>query len=221
MALAFVNSNFALVNTAGTTVSIAWTPAQAGNLLIISYVDTLGSLSSPSIADTNTNSWLVSNPVTRNAGISVNAAQWYSICKAGATTITITVASCNFREVWISEWSGQSSISPLDQHSENASSGTAPTSLAKTTLFARELIYGFCISGPATLAAGAGFTPETNDGQGNVPESQIVSATGSNAAVWTLGTTGSYVALMSTFKEDIPIVGYLSTSQSNLTSFGD
>lgn len=212
LALARVTSNFFNQATTSTTISIAWTPAQAGNMLIVSYFDTAGSLPTYSIADTNTNTWATVCPATRNAGFGANAGMSYcTSCKAGATTITVTTLSSTSRGIYVSEWSGQDQTAAFDQHSEATGASTTPNSGAKTTTLADEVIYGFAISGPSNLTAGGTFTAETNSGSGDVPEWKIVSSIASYSADWTV-STGSWIALMGTFKQALPVVASASLS---------
>jgi hypothetical protein len=215
MALARVTSNFVSQSTVSTTISIAWTPASLGNMLIVSFIDTVLSLSAPTIADTNLNTWVVTCPVIFNSNTGVNCAMWYATsCKAGATTITVTTGSCSFRYINVSEWSGQDQSAAFDQHSEAVSivNSTVVNSGSKTTTFPNEVIYGFA-QGGGSLTKGATFTAEPDDGGGNLPEWKIVAATGSYSTDWTQAVTNKWVALMATFKEAVPISDDYWTNQ--------
>ncbi len=186
-------------NNAGTSnMSVSFTSNNtAGNFLIVA-----GSAARPagtlSISDTLGNSYSTAfGPVTDTTQ-DVAIYIWYvPICKGGANTVTITPSGTAALEIHVSEWSGIATVSPVDQTASATGTGTSVSSGAMTTTMNGELVfgYGWVFN---TASAGTGFTPISLI-NGDLDEYQVQGTAGSVAATFTQ-TSGTWFALMATFK---------------------
>jgi hypothetical protein len=179
-----ISANFLSNNTAGNFLIVTGTAARPAGALSIS--DTLGNMYIPAmgpVTDTNQN---------------VTAYIWYvPSCKGGANTVTLTPAIAAALEVHISEWTGLATPSPVDQTASANGTGTPVSSGVATTTVNGELIFGYTFL-YNTATAGAGFTPLSLV-NGDLDEYQVQSTAGSIAATFTQ-TSGTWFALMATFK---------------------
>jgi hypothetical protein len=173
-----------LNNTPGNFLIVSGTAARPAATISIS--DTAGNVYLPAIG-----------PVTDTVQ-DVTAYIWYvPNCKGGANTVTLTPSTADALEIHISEWSGLASTSPLDQTASASGSGTNVSSGPASTTANGELIYGYAfLFNNAT--AGAGFTAMSIE-NGDLDEYQVQTTAGSVAATFTQ-TTGTWFALMATFK---------------------
>jgi hypothetical protein len=179
-----ISANFLSNNTAGNFLIVTGTAARPAGALSIS--DTLGNTYTPAMG-----------PVT-DANQNVTAYIWYvPSCKGGANTVTLTPATAAALEIHISEWTGLATPSPVDQTASATGTGTAVSSGAATTTVTGELIFGYTFL-YNTATAGAGFTPLSLV-NGDLDEYQVQSTAGSIAATFTQ-TSGTWFALMATFK---------------------
>jgi hypothetical protein len=132
---------------------------------------------------------------------------WYALANgtgSGTDTFTCTSnVSADFY-VFVSEWSGVATVSPLDQHSIANNVITDPAcTVAKTTTVPNELIWGVSETGALT-SVGSGFTllaanaaePANGDN-----EYKIVSVTGSYQTCWANPNTAGVGGVMGTFKQ--------------------
>lgn len=136
---------------------------------------------------------------------------WYALNSvAGTESPTITSTSSGQPiEVLLSEYSGVATTSALDK---TAAAANASSSGSVTTTAANELLFGYYVSNGTNPTAGSGYTIRnsfTTD-LTNVNEDQTVSATGSYAATFTVGT-GTTNVMLATFKA--PSSSSFSSSQ--------
>jgi hypothetical protein len=124
--------------------------------------------------------------------------------RGGPNTVTATLAipnggSPNHCLIYIHEYSGIDPSAPLDQVSSAVGLAAAtPSSGARTTLFAPELLFGFGVSGSTLNGSGPNFTARSSFGA-NVTEDEVVSETGSYAATFA-PSDNTWVAALATFK---------------------
>jgi fibronectin type 3 domain-containing protein len=170
--------------TAGDFLIVTGTAARPSSTLTIS--DSAGDVFVPAIG-----------PVT-DPNQDVTAYVWYVVnAKGGADTVTITPNNgADALEIHVSEWSGISSTSPVDQTSSATGRGTAISSGSKTTTQNGELIFGYTFPNQNSTA-GAGFTGLSLI-NGDLDEYQIQGAAGSVAATFTQASD-YWLALMVTF----------------------
>jgi hypothetical protein len=125
---------------------------------------------------------------------------------AGAETITITMSAIDTLRMIISEYSGVSLTSPLDQSNLTATgTSTAPLSNSVTTTQASELLIGYINSETSlTFTAGASYTDRSEFATERVYwEDRIVAATGSYTAGGTLSASDPWGAMILTYKATV------------------
>ncbi|HLZ92903.1 MAG TPA: carboxypeptidase regulatory-like domain-containing protein [Candidatus Acidoferrum sp.] len=193
-------------NNSGTaSMSVAFTASNtSGNFLIVA-----GSAARPatnlSISDSLGNSYSAAiGPVTDTTQ-NVTLYIWYvPVCKGGVNTVTIVPSGTAALEIHVSEWSGLATTGSLDVTAFATGSGTSVSSGSRTTSSNGELIFGYgWVFNTAT--AGTGFTPISLI-NGDLDEYQIQTFAGSAAATFTQ-TSGTWSALMATFKSQASVTG--------------
>ncbi len=179
-----ISATFASNNTAGNFLLVTGTAARPNGTLSIS--DTAGNTYLPAMG-----------PVT-DPGQDVTAYIWYvPNCKGGSNTVALTPTSSRALEIHISEWSGLAVTSSLDQTSSSTGTGNTASSLPRTTTANGELIFGYSFL-YNTASAGVGFSGMSLV-NGDLDEYQIQNTASSVAATFTQ-TSGTWFALMATFK---------------------
>ncbi|MGC2322347.1 MAG: galactose oxidase-like domain-containing protein [Terriglobales bacterium] len=179
-----ISVSFPSNNTAGNFLIVTGTAARPAGTLTIS--DTAGDTFTPAMG-----------PVT-DTNQDVTAYIWYvPSCKGGSNTVTITPATAAALEIHVSEWTGLTTTSPVDQTASATGTGTAASSGAATTTANGELIFGYTFLFN-TATAGSGFTPMSLV-NGDLDEYQVQSLAGSIAATYTQ-TSGTWFVVMATFK---------------------
>jgi fibronectin type 3 domain-containing protein len=182
----------------GSQISVAFpSNVAAGDFLVIT-----GTAARPSqaitITDSAGNTFVPAlGPVTDPAQ-DVTAYVWYvASARGGPDTVTLTPNVADALEIHVSEWSGVSPTSPLDQTSFATGNGSQISSGAKTTTQNGELIFGYTFPNQ-NASAGAGFTGLSLV-NGDLDEYQIQSTAGSVAATFTQ-QSDTWLAVMATFK---------------------
>lgn len=210
MAIAFIQQQGGSQFTMGGAASVAATFSSnttSGNLIVVAFAPNSSVIVS-SIADGLGNTYV---QATAPSGVSgQNVEIWYAKNITGGTTPTVTVTP-NFATnatlvCAIAEYSGLDTISPLDQHLGATGTSTAPASGAVTTTSANELIFGAAMNA-ATVAntVGAGFGHFLNTLSATHPvelgiEDAITASTGSQNAIFGLGSSVAWGAAIATFK---------------------
>jgi RHS repeat-associated protein len=184
-------------NSSAGTNALAFASAnQAGNL-IIAEVDFPSTSTFTSISDSKGNTY-VQIGAEQTTGFSIKSRLYYAKNIASGTNTVTTVVSGSpaYHELYIHEYSGLDTTSPLDGFSVNAASSTSFTSGNVTTNFANDLLYGAEIdSGGAS--AGTGWTTRSTL-DGNVVADKNGAAAGNYAYAGT--SSGQYVAWIAAFK---------------------
>ena len=122
--------------------------------------------------------------------------------KSGVNSVTVNGIT-TWADVYIHEYAGLNTTSPVDQVSTASGTGTAITTGSKTTTSSNELIFGFAVAGSAVSTVGSGFTlRQTADGNGTYDA--IVSSVGNYSAPATQVRSSSYTAAMVTLVAAIP-----------------
>lgn len=209
MAIALAQDNVAAGvrdNSSSSTLTVTFTKTTtAGHHLILSAFQSSAQVLS-SISDSRGNTWQVdvafngSNTPTDNVA-SCHITTGHQI----GDTLTLTFAGAgSFSAAIVSEWSGLASTSWFDKsHTATAASGTPSSGATLTRSSANELLYGALVNLGNGATAGTGYTLLTTTGtvatgvRNLVPEYQIVSSTGTDAATWTY--SGAYNAVIATY----------------------
>jgi hypothetical protein len=201
-------------------------PAQAfpansttGNLIVvnISY-DGPRTLNTPT--DNKGNTYILANPavgtIDWGPGSNYHTATYYASNITGgvgavAITATLSGAATSGFELYQFEFSGVSTVSPLDQVSSQI--GTCPSTCginsgAKTTTQANELIYGYGARQNGVITKGGTFLPAYSSFDSNIAEGKVVGPVGSYSADFTdtTGVAENWVAEMVTFKGNLQTV---------------
>ncbi len=189
-----VNGNENTVSNISATYPSANT---AGNLLVVT-----GTAARPhgtiTISDTAGNTYLPAIGPVVDLAQNVTGYLWYvPNCKGGANTVKLSPSSPDAMEIHISEFSGISKTSPLDQVASATGTGSMASSGAKATAASGELVFGYTFL-LNTASAGPGYTPMSLV-NGDLDEYLVQPAAGSVAATFTQ-VTGTWFALMATFQ---------------------
>ncbi|MGO9932943.1 MAG: fibronectin type III domain-containing protein [Steroidobacteraceae bacterium] len=200
---AFVQVVAAVPQTKQTSVSVAFTKAQAAgdtNVIAIGWSDITSSI--VSVTDSKGNVYSVAAPMVR--GTTQSQAIYYAknitAAAANANTVTVTFnAPAAYVDLRASEYSGLDPSAPLDKFASASGSSATSTTPAVTTSFSSELIFGAGDTSGAFSAAGSGFTKRiiTNP-DSDITFDKTVSAIGSYSA--SAKQNGSWVLQMATFK---------------------
>ena len=206
-AIAFVQANAAVPQTAQTTVTIPYPATQtAGNLnvVVIGWNDSAVNLSS--VTDTNGNVYQLAVGPTVIAGTSSQAIYYaanIAAAAAGANTVAVRfTGAARYADIRILESSGVATTSPLDGTASatgtnaTSASGTVTTTASSALLVAANMVQTW------TKAAGTGFVARliTNP-DGDIAEDRIVTAAGSYSATAALGGAGPWIMQLVAFRD--------------------
>lgn len=187
-------SNGVLSRAAGTT----------GNLLVVGF-ELASSGATPTINDTQGNTWNVCNARFPDATNGAVLLSWYAVAKnTTSTTITVSGGVATFASMTLDEFTGQLSGTPLDQtaHSVVGASGT-PTSPTITPTQDNELVWSYCSDTVTAvgLIGGTNATKGGDDGSGDWSEFRVLGAGTSGVGITVKFTgSGAYDLLAATFK---------------------
>jgi hypothetical protein len=200
--LAFVQAAAATPQSPVSTVTVIYAAKQtAGNLnvVVVGWNDSTSAVNS--VSDSLGNTYLLA--VGPTAGTALSQSIYYAkSIESGNNSVTVTFnrAAVN-PDVRILEYAGLDPVSPLDVtasavgNSNNASSGSATTTLSNELIFGADMVF------TSTPAAGSGFTSRViTSPDGDIAEDKVVSTTGINSATSTLSSAGPWVMQMVTFK---------------------
>lgn len=198
MVQAVVSGQVAAKNagTASSTTQAFASNVTAGNLIFVivgwNGVATVSSVADGALGNTYTQTdakqaWASADNVQGFYAKNING---------GACTITVTlsVTSVSYLEVYQMEISGSDTTAPLDAHNTSSGTGTDPASGNLVTGTANEIIVGYCTN----RTAGAGYTSDSTFDD-NQLEHKVVSSTGTYTATF-VGNGVSYGMVAATFK---------------------
>jgi len=222
----------------GTPASIAATYGSnvtAGNFLVAAVVwDTAGAtVNSVTCSDTRGNVW-TGLPIKADLAKGDSMEICYAPSTAtGADTVTATFnGNAGIPQMLtIHEYSGVSSVGPVDVTATNISAGAtgtdAVTSTVATPTQNGDLIFSSVYnddSGPSTVAAGTGFNQRaTGLNLGNtfmMSEDKIQTTGAAIAGTFTFGTARNYIAYMVAFKPNTTITDTYANSLFTLSAGG-
>ena len=171
--------------TSGTKASLAFSKANTAGNLIVAYVvwDNPGTAT---VSDTRGNTYTAAT-TRQNCGNNWSAQVFYaSGISAGSNTVTATFGTSikSFGIVYLHEYSGLASVSPVDVSASGAGSTALMSSGAVTTTQANDLLFAAGASDSIVTAAGTGFTKRLT-GFDNLTEDRLVPTTGSYAGTAT------------------------------------
>jgi len=185
--------------TNATTVAVSFPAAEtAGDLNIVAVGANNTTSNVQSVVDNAGNIYNLAIGPTTGTGLR-QSIYYASNIKGGATTVTVTFSpAAAYPDVRILEYRG---VSVLDVTAAATGSSTTSSSGAATTTSPNELIFGANMVATLTSAAGSGFTKRIiTSPDGDIAEDRIVTTAGSYSATASLGSSGSWVMQMATFK---------------------
>lgn len=199
MTQAVVSGQIAAKNagTASSTTQAFAGNVTAGNLIFV-IVAWNGTATVSSVADGGLGNTYTQTDAKQAWGTADNVQGFYAKnINGGACTITVTLSltSVSYLEVYQMEVSGSDTTAPLDAH--NTSSGTTndPASGNLVTGTANEMIIGYC----ANMTAGAGYTSDSTF-DSNQLEHKVVSSTGTYTATFVGDGSSGWGMVAATFK---------------------
>jgi hypothetical protein len=175
----------------------------AGDLIVAVAAWDNVSASISSITDTAGNAYVsAAGPVNWNGAAPTYRQQIFYAKnikgRANTVTATLNAASTSFFQLFIFEYSGADTISPLDvTHSATSSSGTAIDSGSATTTYPNELIFGAGNSFNVT-GAGTGFVDRSEFNTTRMEDKFVATASSYNATAASDGS--AWVMMMATFR---------------------
>ena len=189
---AFVQGRNAQV-TSGAKASLAFSKANtAGNLIVVFVIwDNPGAVT---VSDTRGNTYTAAT-ARQNWGNNWSAQVFYaSGISAGSNTVTATFGTSikSFGIVYLHEYSGLASVSPVDASSSGVGTTALMSSGAVTTTQPNDLLFAAGASDNVVTGAGTGFTKRLT-GFDNLTEDRLVPSTGSyegtatqNGSTWAM-----------------------------------
>jgi hypothetical protein len=192
----YVQGNYAVPQTAQTTVPVTFTGAQtAGNLnvVIVGWGSTTAQISSVTDKTGNVYQRAVGPTVLTNTSQSIYYAKNIAAATPGANVVTVTFTSAaRYPDIRILEYSGIDPVNPLDGAVGATGSGSPSNSgNLTTTSTTGDLLVGANTVTDVTTGPGANFTQRllTNP-DGDIAEDRVVTAAGSYSASAPLGGGG-------------------------------
>jgi hypothetical protein len=201
----YVQSNYAVPQTAQTAVTVPYTAAQTtGNLnvVIVGWNDSAAHVSSLKDSKGNVYQLAVGPMVTGTLSQAIYYAKRISAAAAATNAVTVTFSTAAaYADIRIIEYSGIDPVNALDTFVGATGNGSPSSSGAVKTTNAMDLLVGANTVQTLTAGAGTGFTRRllTNP-DGDIAEDQIVTATGSYSASAPLGPPGGWVMQMVAFR---------------------
>lgn len=193
-------------DSGASTNVLAYGSNLGANSLLVCSIVWPSAIAFTSIVNSNGVSWVpVGTEQTNSAGsFPFKQRVYYALnVSAGANTVTSTIASAPaFHELYICEYSGIATASPLDATNEGVQNTSY--SLSATAGAANELLWGFAQGATTTsvLTAPSGWNTRSSF-DGLVVDN--VSASGSNAMTMGAGTNGDVALVLAIFK--LPAAG--------------
>jgi chitodextrinase len=202
-AISFAQQNantFRSVSRASISFSSATT---AGDLVIVGiYVGPSSSISS--VTDSQANVYTQIGAALSLPTNSQSTALFYAKnIKSGSDTVTVqltAVPQFPGLGIYIFEYNGVDTVSPLDGNSQAAGSSSTVSSGNLTATVSGDLVFGFCVS-DATCSRGSGFTARSTF-EGNLAEDKTLTAAGTTSAIGT--SDGAWVMQAAAFKPPPP-----------------
>lgn len=166
--------------TSGTTASLAFSKANTAANLIVAYVvwDNTGAVK---VTDTTGNTYQAAT-ARQTFGGSWSAQVFYAPnIRGGSNTVKATFSKgiTSFGLLYVHEYSGLATTSPVDVSASAAGTSASMSSRAVTTIHANDLLFAAGASN-ATVTHGTGYTARLT-GFGNLTEDRSVTTTGSYA----------------------------------------
>ncbi len=190
----------------GTTASLAFPGANTAGNLIVAYVvwDNTGTVT---VSDTKGNTY-TAGTARQTWGNNWSAQVFYaSNIAGGSNTVKATFATAitSFGIVYLHEYSGLATASPVDVSATATGTSASMSSGAVSTTSANDLLFAAGASANTVTAPGTGFTTRLT-GFGNLTEDRLAATTGSYAGTATQNGS-SWVMQLLAFRPASTAVG--------------
>ena len=190
----------------GTTASLAFSSANTSGNLIVVYVvwDNPGTVT---VSDTRGNIYTAAT-ARQTWGSNWSAQAFYaSNILGGSNTVKATFGTAikSFGIVYLHEYSGLATASPVDVSASAAGTSASMSSGAVTTTQANDLLFAAGASANTVTTPGTGFTTRLT-GFGNLTEDRVVTTTGSYAGTATQNAS-SWVMQLVAFRVASTVIG--------------
>ncbi len=196
--IAYVQGNSTAPQTAQTTVTVAFTSAQAAgdlNVVAIGWTDSTSHVLS--VTDTHGNLYeLAAGPTSGTAGtLAMYVAPGIVAATAGSNQVTVTFdAAVPYPDLRIAEYSGLASANPVDVGAEATGNNSTSSSGTVTTTNANDLLVGANYVSTTTTGAGSGFTSRMiTQPDADILEDHTVTSVGSYSATAPVSPAGAWV----------------------------
>ena len=186
---------------AATSCAVNLTGTNAGDLIVLGLF-VLNSTSVSSVVDTQGNTYtLIGGPQTWSSNNFVERLYYAKKIKGGADTVTVTLSGSIHMELYLYDYSGLDTSSPLDASATpTTGTGLSGTSGTVTTTNANDLLFGFFHSdNNVTNTAGSGFTGRSLSGN-LLGEDRTAISIGSYSATMSFSGSADYVGFFVAFK---------------------
>ena len=184
---------------AGSSCSVAFNSKNtAGNLIIVAS-DVGSGVHVTSISDSEGNTYATATHAVASPGGNVAQVFYAQNIKGGANTVTITLNTTQYNDLYILEYSGLATGGALDVTSTASGTSNSATSGAATTTAPNELIFGFGGGDSGTYSPGPLFSARSTF-DGDIAEDEIVNSSGSYTATASISVSAGWTMSMATFK---------------------
>ena len=184
---------------AGSSCSVAFNSKNtAGNLIIVAS-DVGSGVHVTSISDSEGNMYATATHAVASPGGNVAQVFYAQNIKGGANTVTITLSTTQYNDLYILEYSGLATGGALDVTSTASGTSNSATSGAATTTAPNELIFGFGGGDSGTYSPGPLFSARSTF-DGDIAEDMIVNSSGSYTATASISVSAGWTMSMATFK---------------------
>lgn len=205
MAITKVGASLQAHNASATSIAFtARAMGAIGNLVVVGIVMSDSSIS-PTIADTDGNTWTEANPYFADATNGSFMRSFFANAKStNSTTITVTgAASPGFMAATLDEYTGNHTSAPLDQNNHSVVGATGTPTSGAITLGANDcVVWAF---GSDTITAvgnidGSAATKGGDDTLGDWSESRILTGRSGVSVTAAFTGSGAYDVLIASFK---------------------
>ncbi len=171
------------------SLSVTYTPHAIGDVIVIG-ADCAPSGDGPTSATFTSSGWTINNtiPVFGSVFTYMAAAQAYAP-STSSSTLTVTFnKNCTWLNVFVAEFSGMDTSTPIDVTATSNSSGTPTVSITPTV--DNDAIWVACDDD--ITGVGSGYTQSSTDGQGDMAEYKILTGGAGVAQHPTFVGSGAY-----------------------------
>ncbi len=206
--ISYVQGAAATTGSPGTSQTLTFTQAVGPGDLLVGWFAQYNAAGQVHVSDNVNGAWTRGPSETFTSGTG-DIALFFMPNSAAAPqglTITVTSSASTYLQSSAAEYSGVSTVNPLDQSAVNEGNGTSVSTGLTTAVPAGEMVYSALTTGgsPGSVtpgsSQGATYTARATSSGGVVYEQDILSATaGAQQGTATLGTATDWYAVVATF----------------------